>query len=55
MIISSLSRLEKKVDSSHSITVDLRNMVIDLAHSVSELNDTVATLESENAHLKFKV
>ena len=55
MIIKKLSELNKKVDGNHSVMVDVKNMIIDLAHTVSKLNDTVATLQGENAHLKFKI
>lgn len=55
VIIDRLMKLGRKVDNSYSVMMDVKTMIIDLAHSVSRLNDTVATLQSENTHLKFKL
>ena len=53
--IRKLSQLDKKVTTNSSDVLDIKNMIIDLAHNVGKLSSTVEMLTTENVHLRDKV
>ena len=55
VIIQRLLDLNTKATNSYAVMQDVKNMVIDLAHSVSKLNDTVAVLKDENVLLRTNI
>ena len=55
VIIQKLMHLDAKISTNYSVMLDVKNMIIDLGHTVSKLNDTVATLRDENIQLKVKI
>lgn len=55
VIIRKLMELESKVTNTSSTLLDVKNMIIDLSHNLSTLNDTIRALKDENMQLATKI